>query len=929
MTEIIDNSIKKTSINLSRNTPVALVVGAAGFLGSHLVDKLLDKGLQVIGIDDLKTNKRQNLQEAIKNKNFHLIIESPDQVELDLSRLDYLFIAPDRDWNLEKVLNLFKKTDCRSLFISSIDLYEKDNEKEELNRLKEREKEIARFAGIYKLNARVLRLGPVFGPRMDFKTKDPLVRLIQQALTGDLQKDVTLEFSSRALFVADAVDLIVKTMLAGSTAQKIFDGVNIEPIKVSEIKQVLMDPVWYETRDFIPSPLPPWSTPNLEKTIKFLNWHPEPKLIANLRQTLSYFKDNEIEVPAVQNSDLAVGEDKKELLEELKPGKQEEIPKAKQEIKLPKFSLPLSKIYLFALISLVTYALIWPAALLGWGILTFRSQLAAGLKNLEKGEFEKSLANIRQANDGLEAAKSVFQILEPIKKTGLFKTEFATGDQFISFASLSTSSAQSAALGTQALLQSLKAVTGELTESPAGYFDTAYIELSAAAEDLSKAAVFSKKLAPVASLVSKAQTMSILLPKLVALEGSKSYLILLQNNMELRPGGGFIGSFAKVSFAGGKLKKLDVSDIYAIDGKLNIHVEPPKEIKDDLGQKDWFLRDANWEPDFPTAARQAEWFYTKETGERVAGVIALDVSAMEGLLANIGPLNIVDYQENVTAENLFEKAISHAELSFFPGSQAKKSFLTALTYELFNKMFFLPQNNWPGIMAGLDRSLDEKHISIYLSDPKLFSYVLAQNWAHILPRQSTQNQDKDFLSVVEANLGANKANFYLDRSYDLETVVGKYGELKHRLRISYTNRSLSDTFPGGKYKNRMRIYLPFGSKLARALWGETDITKDVSSFVDFGRSGYSMLLQLLPREQKTLVLDYTVPVKLDFQERKATYKLNIIKQPGTLKDPFKWVISYPLGFQVVSDQTKTISPQQQTIQTDLSTDKSFEVQFAK
>lgn len=909
---------------LSRNTPVALVVGAASFLGSHLVDKLLDKGLQVAGVDDSVAGKRQNLQNAIKDKNFHLIIESPDKVELDLSRLDYLFIASDGNWDLGKVLDLFKKTKCRCLFISSIDLYEKDNlQKVDLEKLKDTEGTIARFAGIHKLNARILRLGPIFGPRMDFKTQDPLIRLVAQALAGDLQKDVTLEFSSRALYISDAIDLIVKTIMAGSTAQKIYDGVGTDPIKVSEIKQVLLDPVWYETRDFVPSPLPPWPTPNLEKTVKFLNWHPRSNLITSLRQTLSYFKDNEIKIPELEDRELKIEDEKVGLLEQLKPEKKaEKIPKIKKGRVLP-------KIYLFLLISLVTYALIWPSVLLGWGIVTFKSQLTSGLQNLEKGEFDKSLESISQASEGLEAAKSVFQTLEPIKRAGLFKTELEMGDQLIAFSSLSVSSAQSTVLGVQALLQGLKAVTGELTESPAGYFETAQIELSAAAEDLSKASVSSKQLAPFANLVSKARTMSILLPRMVGLEGSKNYLILLQNNMELRPGGGFIGSFAKVSFAEGKLKKLDVNDIYAIDGQLNVHVEPPKEIKDDLGQKDWFLRDSNWESDFPTAARQAEWFYTKETGERVEGVIALDVSAMEDLLTSVGSLNLADYKENITAENLFEKAISYAELSFFPGSQAKKSFLTAITHELFNKMFFLPQNNWPGIISSLGRSLDAKHISIYLDDPKLFSYIMSQNWAHNLPRQSLQNANIDFLSMSEANLGANKANFYLDRNYNLETVVGKYGEVKHRLRISYTNRSPSDTFPGGKYKNRMRVYLPFGSKMTRALWGEADITKDVLSFVDFGRSGFSMLLELYPKEQKTLVLDYTVPVRLDFKEGKADYKLDIIKQPGTLKDPFKWVISYPLGFQVASDQTKTISPQQQTIQTDLSKDRSFEVQFSK
>ena len=439
----------------------------------------------------------------------------------------------------------------------------------------------------------------------------------------------------------------------------------------------------------------------------------------------------------------------------------------------------------------------------------------------------------------------------------------------------------------------------------------------------------SGKLEIYAGLVKKAQALSVILPNIVALGGSKNYLVLLQNNMELRPTGGFIGSFAKVSFEKGKLKKLEVNDIYAIDGQLPIHVEPPKEIKDDLGQKDWFLRDSNWEPDFPTSARQAEWFYTKETGERVEGVVAIDISAMEKLLSVTGALDLTDYSEKITAENLFEKAITYAETGFFPGSQAKKSFLTALTHELFNKIFFLPGNNWPGIVSSLGQALDEKHISIYLDDPKLFSYLVSTNFTHAMPRVSNQNQSQDFLSLVEANLGANKANFYLDRNYRLETVIGRDGEIKHRLRINYTNRSPSEAFPAGKYKNRMRVYLPFGSKLTRALWGESDITKDVSGFVDYGRSGFSFLLELSPKEQKTLVLDYEVPVKLDFENGKTFYRLDIVKQLGILKDPLQWTITYPISYRVVSNQTKVVGPQEQTIQTDLSKDRSFEVQFSK
>jgi len=192
--DLEENINKKNSILLSRNTPVALVVGAAGFLGSHLVDALLNKNIQVVGVDDLTNGQQKNLQTAVQDKNFHLLIESADNLDLDLVRLDYIFIASGKQGGLDKVLNFFKKYRSRCLFISSIDLYEKQDD-EKLAWLESFEKKLAKFASEHNLNARILRLGPVYGPRMDFKDKEPLVKLIQQALTDDLNSDVSLERS--------------------------------------------------------------------------------------------------------------------------------------------------------------------------------------------------------------------------------------------------------------------------------------------------------------------------------------------------------------------------------------------------------------------------------------------------------------------------------------------------------------------------------------------------------------------------------------------------------------------------------------------------------------------------------------------------------------------------------------------------------------
>lgn len=955
MTESDINININRGILLARNIPVALVVGADSFLGSHIVDKLLSKSLQVLAIGS-DYGLKENLLKASENKHFHKI---SDMKDLETDRLDYIIVIPQRALDLRSVLKQFREKKGRILLISSVELY--GNSQESLIWLKNLEIEVARVAKDYNLNARILRLGAVFGPRMDFNPLsgqiDPIARLIVQTLKGELQKEISLEFSSRSLYIDDAVDLAIKCIFAGATAQKIFDGVLPAPIKVSEIKQVLLDPIWHESRKFKPTELPPWLTPNLQKTIEFLNWHPKSNLVENLKKTVQYFKDNEIKMPQLEEKmeqetgekgvDKEWKEEKAKDLEALKG----QTPKEKgiKKDKVKKFSY-FSTLFLIVVGIFIMYSLIWPVASIGWGVLTFRSQLTSALNNLSKGEFEKSLLAIKGAEIGIEQARSIYYSFESLRKAGVLTPQFETADNLANLASISIASAENTILGIQSLYNSLSSITGESPDSPNDHFLSSKIHLSLADEQLQKAKALtdsddfksslpkllkarvdslSERLSEYMKLVQKSRALSTLLPEVVG-QGSKSYLVLLQNNSELRPTGGFIGSIAHITFEGGKLKKLEVSDVYAVDGQLKLHVEPPKEIAQDLGQKDYFLRDSNWEPDFPTSARQAEWFYNKETGQRVEGVVALDISAVEDLLKVLGHLDLPDYNEKINHENLFEKSVSHAEAGFFPGSQAKKSFLTSLTQALFNKLFFLPNQNWPAIVASLGKSLEEKHMSIYLDDPTLFSYVVSQKWAQVLPRESKEDSSKlmDLFAPVEANLGANKANYYLDRNYKLETTISKDGEVSHILRIAYTNRSPSNVFPGGDYKNRMRVYLPSGAKLTNLSWGEANILKDVSSFVDFGRSGYSFLLELKAKEQKTLIAEYQLPGKLKFENEKALYRLDIIKQAGTHKDPFEWTIFYPLNMKVRSEVLK-VSPQQASVAADLSKDRSFEVEFVQ
>ncbi|TSC53918.1 MAG: hypothetical protein LiPW31_289, partial [Microgenomates group bacterium LiPW_31] len=198
----------------------------------------------------------------------------------------------------------------------------------------------------------------------------------------------------------------------------------------------------------------------------------------------------------------------------------------------------------------------------------------------------------------------------------------------------------------------------------------------------------------VKNLILFGQKGVLLIPDLIGLNKRQVYLILFQNNMELRPTGGFIGSFALLTLDQGRLVDFEVQDVYWADGQLKGHIEPPPALKKYLGEAGWYLRDSNWDPDFPTSAARADWFLEKETGRTVDGVVGINLEVAKNILEAIGETELSDFKEKINSKNLFERAEYHSETNFFPGSTQKQDFLGSLTRALFEKIKNVDQKTW-------------------------------------------------------------------------------------------------------------------------------------------------------------------------------------------------------------------------------------------
>ncbi len=405
-------------------------------------------------------------------------------------------------------------------------------------------------------------------------------------------------------------------------------------------------------------------------------------------------------------------------------------------------------------------------------------------------------------------------------------------------------------------------------------------------------------------MAGKFRDLSETVPEILGLDGKRrEYMVLLQNEMEIRATGGFIGSYAILSFEGGRLLSFEVKDVYEADGQLKGHVEPPEEIKKYLGEAGWFMRDANWQVSFPQTSREIQWFLEKETGRKADGVIGMDLAVAKMILGVTGEIYVPDFKEKVNKDNLYEQAEFWSETNTFPGSTQKASFLGGLGTQLFEEIKNLKTTKRWELMMGMVEMLERNEIQLGFNHSETAGTIADLGWDGSVYEGECSGPRcyADYLYVVESNLGVNKANYFLYRNME-EKVDISAGWIKRDLKINYENTAKSSNWPGGDYKNYLRVYLPKEAEVTEVGMGEDGVIRTIPMATVkmreiYGKKEVGFLVTVPIRKKVTVEIKYQSNGV--GQGDKFSYLQYIQRQSGFGDTALLTLISIPEGWQPV------------------------------
>lgn len=324
-------------------------------------------------------------------------------------------------------------------------------------------------------------------------------------------------------------------------------------------------------------------------------------------------------------------------------------------------------------------------------------------------------------------------------------------------------------------------------------------------------------------------------------------MLLLQNNYELRPTGGFLGQFAVLEIRGGTITRLDIMDANVFDKQIKSDRPAPPVLAKYMGIKKWKFRDANWSPDFPTAVQDILHFYALKPSNdpHFDAVVAINATMLNRIMRITGPISVEtksrqrgkftvtftsedtawQLQEAVEKEILLrDEAVAHAEAQaeatgehykeprdengkkirrVKPWERAhRKDIMKDLGKEIITRLTD-PKNlhkNVPALISAILAGVEEKDVQMWFSNQALQEKARAHHWTGEVDTQ----WDGDYLFVVDANLGSLKTDRHITRTIehtvDFRGLGAEINNAAAGRMVRYKTADLKERIMAGNYR---------------------------------------------------------------------------------------------------------------------------------
>lgn len=400
-----------------------------------------------------------------------------------------------------------------------------------------------------------------------------------------------------------------------------------------------------------------------------------------------------------------------------------------------------------------------------------------------------------------------------------------------------------------------------------------------------------------AEFVNEARPLIKVLPELLGDEKEKKYLILFQNDKELRPTGGFITAYAIFRVDKGIIHVDKSENIYNLDNTIPNKPAAPEYIRKYLKVPVLNLRDTNLSPDFIESMKDFNELYDKARGKvDVDGIIALDTSVLVSVIKVLDdsvsaggstytskidkrcdcPQVIYQLESQISTPLSLDLRVS--DLAAIQAG--RKAIIGDLLYAIMEKaMKSSPKVYWGPLFQTLLEQMNEKHILFYLYDEGAQKGLHAINAdGAILPF------DGDYLHINEANLSGSKANLYQSKKVT-QDFKNQNGNIVKTVTITFKNAHAASDCNlerGGLclnsvYKTWFRLYVPKGSKILTSRGSEVKVT----SYDELGKTVFDGFISVRPLGTATFTITYSLPKGLD---KNGELPILIQKQPGIRDD---------------------------------------------